>query len=52
MNASAARRRRTLLPSAASGSTQMTYHGTSHARLAISASVAQPAPAIQSLAPA
>jgi hypothetical protein len=37
-----ARRSRTLEPSAASGATQITYHGINHARLASRACVAQP----------
>ena len=47
VSATAARRSLMLDPSAASGSTQITYHGTSHARLAISATVDQPASASQ-----
>src|SRR6185312_6559046 len=48
VSASAVRRSRTLEDSAASGSSQITYHGITQARLAISATVAQPALAIQS----
>ena len=51
VRARVARRSLTLEASPASGSSQMMYHGTSQARLAISASVDHPAPASQSLAP-
>src|ERR1700678_271488 len=42
------RRSHGLVPSAASGSTQTMYHGTSHARLTSNASVDHPAPTSQS----
>ncbi len=48
MPTTATRRRRMLVPSAASGSSQITYHGISQPRLAISATVDHPAPASQS----
>src|ERR1700736_5359696 len=48
VNATATRRSLTLVPRAASGNSQTTYHGTSQARLAISAKVDQPAPVSQS----